>query len=187
MVFLYAAVLTLVNALWLGLNLLGLPGNWLILATAAGAWWLIGGPGELGDLGAGEAGEPGARMFHYGVLIALLVLALLGELLEFLMGAAGAAKSGGSKRGAAGAILGAILGGIIGTIAIPIPIIGSILGACGGAFIGAMVGELHGGKQVGHAVQIGRGAAVGRFWGTVAKLTVGVAMWLTATVAAFWP
>jgi hypothetical protein len=32
----------------------------------------------------------------------------------------------------------------------------------------------------------GMGAGVGRFWGTVAKIGIGAAMWLIITVAAFW-
>ena len=170
MLFVYALVLTLLNAGWVALNLLGLPGNWLLVATAAIAWLVV---------------EP--PMFHTATLAGLVGLALLGELLEFLLGAAGAAKSGGSRRGALGAITGAIVGGLVGTFAIPIPVVGSILGACAGAFIGAMALELTGGKRLGHAATIGRGAAIGRLWGTVTKLAIGGVMWLVAAVAAFWP
>ena len=168
MLYFYAAILTLLNAVWLALNLLGLPGNWLIVLSAVGFYSL----------------EPGA--IHWGTLAALGGLALTGEVLEFALGAAGAAKSGGSRGGAVGAIIGALVGGLCGTFVIPIPVVGSIVGACGGAFIGAMVMEVRGGKAVGHAVRIGQSAAAGRLWGTVAKLAVGVAMWVVATVAAFW-
>jgi uncharacterized protein len=80
-----------------------------------------------------------------------------------------------------------VAGGLVGTVVIPIPGIGSILGACAGAFAGALAVELTIGRRVGHAVMIGRSAAVGRFWGTVAKLAIGGLMWVTAAAAAFWP
>jgi len=36
-------------------------------------------------------------------------------------------------------------------------------------------------------VRSGLGAGVGRFFGTVAKLVVGIGIWIVAAVAAFWP
>lgn len=165
----YGIILSVVNLLWVMLNAVGLPGNWLLLLCTAGfAWW-----------------KWEEAVIHVGTLIALLVLALLGELAEFLLGAAGAARSGASRRGAIGAILGALVGGLLGTVLIPIPILGSIFGACGGAFIGAMLLELSGGKQARHAARVGQGAAWGRLWGTLVKLSIGLVMWLTATAALF--
>lgn len=167
MVFVYATLLTLVNVVWLFLTILSLPGNWLMVLGAAGlAWW-----------------SPG--MFSMGTLIAIAALALLGELLEFLLGAAGAKKGGGSKWGALGAIVGAVVGGLIGTGFLPI--IGTIAGACAGAFAGALGLEIITGKKLVESMKIGKGAAVGRFWGTIAKLTVGVAIFLISAVAAFVP
>jgi uncharacterized protein YqgC (DUF456 family) len=170
MLVLYAITVCVLDTLWLAMTLLGLPGNWLIVGTAAGAWWLT----DKALLGT-------------GTLIALTGMALIGEVLEFMLGAAGAKKSGGSRRGALGAILGAIIGGVAGTFVVPIPIVGSIAGACGGAFIGAMALELHKGRSATHAAKIGQGAAIGRLLGTVTKLSIGTLMWLTTAIAAFWP
>ena len=67
------------------------------------------------------------------------------------------------------------------------PVVGSLVGACGGAFVGALLLELQKGEAFDFAVRSGKGAAVGRFWGTVSKLAVGVLIWITLAVAAFVP
>ena len=40
MVYLWATILVVANAVWLFLNLLGLPGNWLMVASTALVAWL---------------------------------------------------------------------------------------------------------------------------------------------------
>src|SRR5262245_17015896 len=106
MVYLHAIFLICINALWLFLTALGLPGNWLIVLTAAVWTWL------WPDLG----------MFDRWTLIALVVLAGAGEVIEFVSRAIGVKKSGGTRWGASGAIVGGILGGLFGTALIPVPI-----------------------------------------------------------------
>ena len=174
MLYLYAAIVTLLNLVWLFLTVLTLPGNWLMVLTAAVAAWMLYEP------------EIGPGMFGIPVLIAVTVLAVIGEILEFLMGAAGTRKAGGSKRAAVASIIGAVIGGLVATPLIPIPLIGTIVGVCAGAFIGATGTELLIGKQMTASVASGKGAAIGRLWGTLAKLAVGVAIFITLTVAAFW-
>src|SRR2546428_4786670 len=85
--------------------ILGLPGLWLMVASAATYAWLTGG--------------------HYigkWVLITLCALALLSEIVELVASSIGTKKAGGSRRAALGAILGALLGGIFLSF-IPIPLI----------------------------------------------------------------
>ena len=96
-------------------------------------------------------------------------------------------RAGGTWRGSAGALAGGLVGGIVGTFALPIPVAGSILGACAGAFAGALLGELWGGRDLERALAIGRSAFTGRLVGTLLKLGVGLAMWVTATVASVVP
>jgi len=48
-----------------------------------------------------------------------------------------------------------------------------------------VVVELLVGKQVDQSVQIGVGAAKGRFWGTIFKTLIGVVMFFVALVTAF--
>ncbi len=168
MVYLYAVVLTLVNlVLWFGI-LFNLPGAWLmILLAALVEWWA---PGEL--------------MFSWRVLYVAAGVALVGEILEFVLGAAGSRQAGGSKRGAALAILGSIVGAVIGT-PLPIPVLGTLIGACAGAFAGSLLGDLWAGRSLRPSVSAGRGAAIGRFWGTAAKMIVGGFVAGILTVAAF--
>jgi uncharacterized protein YqgC (DUF456 family) len=115
-------------------------------------------------------------------LIAIVVLALLAELVEFLAGAAGSKAAGGSKRGMAGAIIGGIVGGILGS---PIfPIVGTIVGAVLGAGAGAFLVEMGIGRSKQESTQIAIGAAKGRFWGILGKSVFGIAMLFVSLVTA---
>lgn len=170
MVYVWAAVLTLVNAGWLFLVVLGLPGTWLMVLSAALFAW------AYWETAIGR-----------WTLLTLVGLAVIGEVLEFVAGVAGSQRAGGTRRGAIGALAGGLIGGVVGTGAIPIPLIGSLLGACAGAFAGAMILELSGGRDANESFRSGVGAGVGRFFGTLGKFAAGVAIWIVATVAAFWP
>ena len=150
-------------------NLLGLPGLWMMLASAAGYAWVTGWDRHVG----------------WPSLAVLLVLAVIAEGVEFLAGSAGAKKAGGSKRGMIGAIVGGLLGGFFLTFLVPIPILGTIVGVCVGTFIGAWAVELMVGKEMDHSVQIGFGAAKGRLLGTLLKSLFGVAMLIVAAATAF--
>ena len=168
---------------------------------------LGGGPGQVWlDLdGDGEArtgpvllylhlaaegrAAPGTRVaFHWWVLIALLVLATLGEIIEFAAGAFGATSAGGSKRGAVLALLGSIGGGVLGVlVGVPIPVIGQIMAAllfaCVGAMAGAMLGEHWKGRTLEEGVQVGQAAFFGRLFGTLGKLMCGAVMLVVVVVA----
>ena len=111
----------------------------------------------------------------------LIVLAIVGEIVEFGAGAAGAAKQGASRRGIVLSILGAMVGSFTGlAIGAPIPILGSfvmaVLGGAVGAFVGAYTGEAWKGRSEAERMAVGRGAFSGRLWGTVGKLAVGAIM-----------
>jgi uncharacterized protein YqgC (DUF456 family) len=168
MVYVYAVVLTGLNLVfWVGI-LFNLPGTWLmVLVTAVLKWW-----------------QPGYVQVSWTVLGAAAGLAMLGELLEFTLGAAGSRHAGGSTRAAALAILGSLVGGIVGT-ALPVPIIGTVIGACLGAFVGSLIGDLWAGRPLFRSFEAGWGAAIGRFWGTVSKLAIGAIIVLVLALAAF--
>jgi uncharacterized protein len=169
MVFVYAVGLTLLNlVLWVGI-LFNLPGTWLmIIGPALLEWW-----------------QPGQFMFSWAVLFAAAGLAVLGELLEFVLGAAGSRQAGGSTRAAALAIVGSLVGGIVGT-ALPVPLVGTLIGACLGAFAGSLIGDLWAGRPLFRSFEAGWGAAVGRFWGTVSKLAIGAIIVVMLAIAAFF-
>lgn len=147
------------------LNLVGLFGNWLILAAVGGAAVLSG-------------------FEHFGgwTLPVLLVLAVLGEVFEMLAAGVGAAKFGGGKGAITAALVGCVLGAIAGS---PLfPIIGTIIGACVGAFAAAALYEfLMREKRIHEAAWVGAGAAAGKIGGIVLKGAVGLLMLLIAALS----
>jgi hypothetical protein len=156
------------------LTLLGLPGNWIVLLLAALYAWVIPNTWRC-DIGPKW-------------VIALVVLAVIGEAVEFLAGALGTQQAGGSRRSAIGALVGSMVGGIVGaTVALPVPLIGPVIGALVvggvGAAIGAVVGELSAGGQANRSWQIGQAAFWGRLLGTGGKTLVGAVMVAAVVVA----
>ena len=97
MVYVYAVVLTLVSLLcWVGI-VFGLPGTWLmVLFPVLLKWW-----------------QPDQFLVSWTVLGVAAGLAALGEGLEFVLGAAGSRRTGGSTRGAVLALVGSIVGAAI--------------------------------------------------------------------------
>lgn len=160
--------LTLLALSGWAMNVLGMPGNWLIVALATGLFFL-----------AGEG-----KSAHVGLLSLCVItgVALLGELLEFAASALGASRLGASKRATALAIVGSIAGAIFGLMAggiIPIPIIGSLIGSLLlgglGAAIGAVSGERWAGKSWDDSMQVGHAAFWGKLLGTFGKAVCGTA------------
>ena len=168
----------LAAACWVS-TLFTLPGNPAILALAAAWAWLM----PKGEYGMG---------FSWGTVAVLGALVALGELIEFAAGAAGAKKEGGSRRGMALSIAGAMAGSLAGAaVGVPVPFAGPLIGAVGGgaagAFGGAYLGETWKGRTSGEALQIGKGALIGRLLGTGGKLACGAVMVAILGVMTFLP
>ena len=131
---------------WL-LTLLGLPGNWLmVVATSVYACFV-------------PAQSPAA--IGWRTVVAILVLAALGEIVELVASAMGVSKQGGSRRSAVMALLGSIGGGMLGVfIGVPIPLVGSVVAAVFfagvGAMAGAILGEISVGQKLGRSWRIGK-------------------------------
>jgi uncharacterized protein YqgC (DUF456 family) len=163
----YYAILAVFLICGLVLNVVTLPGNWLILlATLIYGWrtdWA-----------------------HAGLKtgIALFVLATIGEIVEFFAAGAATGKVGGSKWGTVCAIVGGLLGGIFLTALIPIPVFGTLIGVLVGTFLGAAAGEMISGKTFDKSMLIGAVATKGRLYGTLLKLGFGIIMFILALVAA---
>jgi uncharacterized protein YqgC (DUF456 family) len=175
--YLWALLLVVGSGLGWLLNLVALPGNWLIVGGAALFAWLL--PEEAG------------RGVKWETVIGLLVLAVIGEIIEFVAGAAGAAKQGASRRAVALAMVGAVAGSITGlAVGAPIPILGSfvmaLFGGAAGAFTGAYLGEAWKGRAEPERTAAGRGAFFGRIWGTVGKFAVGAIMLAVVAWDAFF-
>ena len=171
MVYVWIIILLVLNALCLLLVLFALPGNWLIVAlTCLFAWW-----------------RAEDDVFSIYTLIAIGVLATLGELFEFFGGMGGARKSGARWFGAFGALLGVIIGAIVCTFMIPIPMLGTVIGACLGAGVGAWVFEMAAGRKMEESARSGLGAGLGELVGITIKISLGFVIWGIVAVAAFWP
>jgi len=167
MAIVWAVLFILAVFLFWFVNLLGLPGNWLIVAAAALYAWLI--PHDART----AIGWPAV-----GVVTGL---ALLGEVVELAASAAGVKKHGGSWVGAVLALLGSVVGAIVGIIVgLPVPVIGSLLAALLfsglGAMAGAVLGETVRGQSLDASLDIGHAAFWGRLLGTLAKVMIGAVM-----------
>lgn len=155
---------------------IGLPGTWLLLLVALciellDPLWLP---------------EGDRATFSWWTLGIALVIATLGEILEFVASALGAKYGGASRRGMIGSIVGALVLGIVATVLIPIPVVGSVIGAVVGAAAGTAIAEMTiAGTRLGDALRPAQGAAIGRLLGTLGKLPCAAAVWFILMVAAF--
>ncbi len=171
MLYLWLTILVLLNGLWLVLVLFSLPGTWfMLITTALFAWWRW-------DEG----------LFSGWTLIVVAVLALVGELIEFLAGMVGARKAGASWQASIVGLFGALVGAVAGTVVFPVPIVGTILGTCLGAGLCVWAVEASRGEHPDRSMQSAVGAGMGKFLGIVGKFGVGILIWLIIAVAAYWP
>ena len=156
--------------LGLGLNLLGLFGNWIILLAIVGAWIVTG-----------------FEHFGLGTLAAMFLVAVAGEVLEFALAGYGARRFGGHRGAMVAALAGAIAGSGVGTPMLPV--IGTAIGACAGAFLFAAVYQYIANQRPANealpgwrarwgearsAMWTGTGAAVGKIGGILAKFVCGL-------------
>jgi len=167
MEYFFAILFILVLLAVLGLNVLGLPANWIILALAWG--WDLAHP----------AFSPGWTFYA-----PLIGMAVIGEALEFGAQFYGAKKYGGSNKGNIGAFIGAIAGAIF--FAPFLMGFGALLGAVGGAYLGCSLFERMHGRPSHEAWHAARGAMWGRVLGFVVKIGLGGAM-LALIARAVWP
>jgi uncharacterized protein YqgC (DUF456 family) len=162
---LIAAILFLCSLIGIGLTIITLPGTWFILGVAVVIQWMW------------------VPVFNKWVLIACAVLALVGEITDFALSAVGAAKSGGGKSGAWGSILGGLIGAVAGSFVLPI--LGTIAGAVIGAGLGAVALERGiAQRSWNQAIQIGKGAAVGRAAAMFVKAAIAAAIGISLTIDA---
>lgn len=159
-------ILLLVAVLFFSLFLIpfGLPGTWLMICAAFAFNWLTD-----------------STAIGWATIVGLLVLAVVGEVAEFVLSARYTTKYGGSRRAAWGAIIGGTIGAIVG---IPIPVVGSIAGAFAGSFIGALVMEWTVQKDMPASTRAAWGSLVGRVAATAVKVALGCVIGVWVTIAA---
>ena len=151
------------------LNLVMLPGNWVVVALVALYAWL----------------GPDSPHLNLLFFIALIGMAVVGEVVEFLTQIWGAKKYGSSNKATLAGMIGAIAGAIF--FAPFLFGIGAIFGALAGAWAGCYVGErLLAHRPQSEAVTAANGALVGRFLGMVVKLGLGITM-VVLTASTIWP
>jgi uncharacterized protein YqgC (DUF456 family) len=160
----YLLILACVIALSLILIVLGLPGLWIMVATAVTYNMIV-------------KGDP----IGWVSIVAVTVLAFIAELLEFSMTGKYARKYGGSRRAGWGAIIGSIVGAMVG---VPVPIVGPVIGAFLGSFIGALIAEVTRGSSAGDATRVAKGALIGRVVSTALKIGIGFTIGIWIFIAA---
>ena len=165
-----ALILVLLNAGCVMLNLLLLPGNWLMLVTLC-LFLLV-------------AGDPSAGP-DWTTLLICVGLAATAELIELLAGSATTAKAGGTRRAMALSLAASFAGSVAGSF-LPVPVVGTVLGAVTGAalgaFAGAWLGEAWAGRDTVTRNQVGKAAMVGRLLGMTIKMIIGATIFVVQLV-----
>ena len=157
-------ILGLVLIVSLILIVLGLPGLWIMVASAVTYNLVV-------------PGDP----IGWVTLVAVGILAFVAELLDIALTGRYARKYGGSRRAGWGAIIGSIVGAMVG---FPVPIIGPVIGAFIGSFVGALIAEFTGGSSAGDATRVAKGALIGRVVSTVLKIGIGFTIGIWIFIAA---
>jgi uncharacterized protein YqgC (DUF456 family) len=134
----------------------GLPGTWLMVASAVGFNVLTGSD----------------RIGFWSLLI-VAAMAVAGEVLEFSLSSRYTKKYGGSRRAGWGAIIGGMVGAFVG---VPLPIVGSMIGAFVGAFAGALIAEYSRQANASNATRVATGALIGRVVAAAMKVAIGLLM-----------
>ncbi len=157
-------ILVVVLAASLLLVPLGLPGTWLMVCAALVYHLAVRGSG-----------------IGVATVVAMGVLAAIGEVVEFSLAARFTRRYGGSRRAAWSAIAGGLVGALVG---VPVPVLGPVIGAFLGAFLGALAGELtvRGDHRV--AARAATGALLGRAAASAFKVALGAVMAAWIVVAA---
>jgi uncharacterized protein YqgC (DUF456 family) len=161
----WALGLGLILFFFLWLNLLSLPGNWLMLGALALAAWL----GPEGRITWAFVGLMGAA-------------AVVGEVLEFAAQIIGGKRGGASGAGNFGGVVGSIIGAVLFA---PFGLgLGSLAGALLGAWIGCFAVERLRQESREKAAEAAWGAFWGRSFGLVGKSAIGATI-IVMTISRF--
>ena len=144
----------------------GFPGTFLILGDVIIYSWITG-----------------FEKIGIKIIIALVVISLLAEAIDFFLGISGARRYGSSKSGVVLSIIGGIVGAIMMT-----PILfglGAIIGVFLGGFAGAFLGEYLEQRKLKQAIRAGYGAMIGRIAGTLVKGSLAIVMAIISMLAIY--
>lgn len=141
---------------WLGFVL------WSLLLVVASLFVYLGLGGNFIIVGLAlvHALLTGFDPISWQLLLVLLGIALIGELVEFVVGTFYVARRGASRYGVVMAFVGGLFGAMLGNQALPV--LGAVLGSFGGAFGGAVLGEYLNNQRLEPSLRIGGHAFLGR-------------------------
>jgi hypothetical protein len=144
----------------------GVPGTFIIVGLALLYAWATGFAGV-----------------QWSTIGWLALLAVIGEIAEFIAAGAATATTRPSRRVTIGALVGALIGGIVG---VPFLFgVGALLGALAGAFAGAALAVRSEGGTLGESMTTGFAAMKGRLLGFVVKAALAAVMIVVLAFAVF--
>lgn len=149
---------------------------WTLLLLVSSLLVYVGLPGNFIMVGLAliHALVTGMDPIGWPLLAVLLGLALLGELVEFVLGNFYVLSKGASGRGAIGGFAGGLAGAVLGNGVVPV--VGAVLGSFAGAFLGCVGGEFWQQRQLEPSLRVGGHAFVGRILSIVVKHALGMVM-----------
>ncbi len=164
------------------MELLGAIGQWsgfvlwgLLLVTASLFVYLgLGGTFIILGLATIYGAVTGFDAITWRWLLILLGLALLGELVEFLVGTFYVAQKGATKTGVTLAFVGGLFGAVVGNNVMPI--IGAVVGSFMGAFAGAVYGQYRHNRKLEPSLRVGGHALLGRVVAMLIKHAIALVM-----------
>jgi uncharacterized protein len=165
---------------WLGYGLWALA---LVVASLL-VYIGLGGTFVLVGLALAHAVVTGFDPIGWPLLLILLGIALLGELVEFLLGTFYVLRKGAGGGAAVGGFLGGLLGALAGQAVVPV--IGAVLGSFAGGFAGSVLGELRRQRRLQPSLRAGIHAFIGRSLAMLFKHTLALVM-VFLILRATWP
>ncbi len=164
------------------MELLGEFGQWswfvvwaaLLVIASLFVYLGLGGSFIVIGLAAVHALITGFDPITWQLLLVLLGLALLGELVEFVIGTFYVAQQGATGSGVVAAFLGGLVGAVLGNGVMPV--LGAVLGSFAGAFIGAVLGEYYRNQKLEPSLRVGVHAFLGRIVAMMVKHVIALVM-----------
>ncbi len=149
---------------------------WALLLILASLFVYLGLGGNFIVLGLAviHALVTGFDPIGWKLLAVLAGLAVVGELIEFVVGTFYVAKQGASRRAVAIAFGGGLLGAVLGNGVMPV--VGAVLGSFIGAFAGAVLGEYWQRQRLEPSLRVGGHAFFGRLLAILIKHLLGLTM-----------
>ncbi len=164
---------------WFGYTLWAL----LLLVASLLVYLGLGGNFVLLGLALLHALITGFDPISWTLLGILAGLAVLGELVEFVLGNFYVLRKGASGLGTFGGFAGGLLGAVLGNGVVPV--VGAVLGSFVGAFGGCVLGEWWRQRRLEPSVRIGTHAFIGRLVAILTKHALGLVMVLLILRATF--